>query len=273
MELKQFSEELLATMKSQIEKLTLDQPDVLMRTSQIISRIGSIVVELKAYVLKYKFKSTNEEVEFFKSIKPIFMSQLLFHKRLFKINLFESFNDADARISFYRRQLKVLQSFMTKHEGFYHYALSNSVHLDAIYFSRDNITKPSIMHDDRFTTGFDVRLSKILSNELIKDYIFDAIQKMKSHHARTLESSNGLNWTGSKTDLIELVYALQASGVFNKSSADVKQIATYFENVFNVTLGNYYRTFQEIRIRKTGQINFISQLKDVLLRRIQEKEV
>jgi hypothetical protein len=64
---------------------------------------------------------------------------------------------------------------------------------------------------------------------------------------------------------------LHVSGVFNKASADVKQIATHFENVFNVLLGNYYRTFQEIRIRKTGQVNFINELKEGLTKLIREK--
>jgi hypothetical protein len=270
MELKLFSDELLKRMKWQVDQISLEQQDVLLRTSQIISAIEICIAELKQYVLKYKFQNSKEEIEFFKNIKPIFVSQLWFHKRLFKIKLFEAFNDADARINFYRKQLQVLQSFMTKHEGFYHYALSNSVHLDEKYFARDSITKVSIMRDDRFSTRYDNTLSKILSYELVKDYILDAFQKIKS--PSILRGSGSLSWTGSKTDLIELVYALQASGVFNKSQADVKQIASYFEGVFNVTLGNYYRTFQEIKIRKTGQVNFLNQLRDLLVERIREAE-
>jgi len=50
--------------------------------------------------------------------------------------------------------------------------------------------------------------------------------------------------------MIELMYALQVSGVFHKSATDVKMIVTYFEKIFNVDLGNYYRTFRDIRGRK-----------------------
>jgi hypothetical protein len=98
-----------------------------------------------------------------------------------------------------------------------------------------------------------------------------AIQKIQNPSSASSNSS--LSWTGSKTDLIELIYALQAAGVFNKKEVEVKQIATLFENMFNVTLGNYYRVFQDIRLRKTGQTNFMNQLRDSLLNRIKEAEV
>jgi hypothetical protein len=271
MELKQFSEGLLNRLKGQIEQITLDQPDVLLRNSQIISSIEVLVIELKQYVLNYKFENINEEVEFFKTVKPIFISQLLFYKGLFKISLFESFHDSDARINYYRRQLKTLKRFMIKHEEFYHYALSNSVDLDEKYFVRNNNTKQFFIQDNRFSTLYDNRLSRILANELIKGYIFNALQRIKSPLAGNLNNSS-LTWTGTKTDLVELIYALQAAGVFNKELADVKQIASHFENVFNITLGNYYRVFQEIRIRKTGQVNFINYLKEALMEKIHEAE-
>jgi hypothetical protein len=270
MELKPFSEGLLNRLKGQIEQISLVQPDVLLRNSEIISFIEALVIELKQYVLKYKFESINEEVEFFKTIKPVFISQLLFYKGLFKISLFESFHDSDARINYYRKQLRTLKRFMIKHEEFYHYALSNSTDLDEKYFVRDNNTKQFLIQDNRFSTWFDNRLSRILANELIKSYIFNALERIKSPLPGNLNSSTSLTWTGSKTDLIELVYALQASGVFNKSTADVKQIASYFENVFNVTLGNYYRTFQEIKIRKTGSALFLKQLMQNLTKRVNE---
>jgi hypothetical protein len=267
MELKQFSEELLVRMKSQIEKTTLDQPDALMRTSQIISGIEPIVDELKQYVLKYKFKSNNEEVEFFKSIKPIFISQLRFHKTLFKINLFESFNDPDARNNFYRKKMKSLQSFMIKHEQFYHYVLSNFAYLDDRYFVRANTRNKLLIQDERFSTGYDNLLSRILTSELLKDYLTNAINKINSAASTNLD--NTLTWTGSKTDLIELIYALQASEAFNNGSADVKQIATHFENAFNVSLGNYYRVFQDIRLRKTNQLKFLDLLRQGMSKRIE----
>ena len=80
---------------------------------------------------------------------------------------------------------------------------------------------------------------------------------------------SSLSWTGNKADLIEIIYALQTIGVFNKGEASIKEIATVFEKVFHIELGDYYRTFVEIRSRKINQVKFIENLKETLLKRMQ----
>ncbi|WP_276374296.1 RteC domain-containing protein [Chryseolinea sp. H1M3-3] len=271
MELKIFAEELQARMKTAMDQITLDQPDVVIRTSQLITYIESTVLELKRYVLKYKFKTVEEEIEFFKTIKPIFISQLWYHKKLFKIRLIESFNDMETRMRYYQRLLKSLENFMLKHREFYHYTLAHSNHMDEKYFTRVNASKGRIENDERFSAHYDEKVARILTNELVKEYVFGAIQKIKAG-APGDSSMTPISWTGSKTDLIELIYGLHATGVFNKAASDLKQIASYFETVFNVSLGNYYRTFQEIRLRKSGQVNFLDTVRKNLIQRINESD-
>ena len=79
-----------------------------------------------------------------------------------------------------------------------------------------------------------------------------------------------LFWTGNKTDLIELIYALQSSGAINSGSSDIKDIAIMCEQMFNINLGDYYRTFLEIRLRKINQTKFIDKLRDALLQKMDE---
>ncbi len=269
MELRQFAEELKARMSAQMESISMDEPDALSRTSKLIACIEASVHELKQFVIKYKFGSGREEIEFFKVIKPGFVSQLLYHQILFRIQLFESFNGKESTAEFYEKMLTKLQGFLNKHRQFYQYILSNQGHLDEGYFLRVKGGNGASEFDERFSTPFEIKLSRILCKQLIQEYLLKSVQKLQRQ-----ESPNStLSWTGSKTDLVELVYALHVSGVFNKSSADVKQIATHFENVFNVTLGNYYRTFQEIRIRKTGQVKFMSELREGLIKLMAEKDL
>jgi hypothetical protein len=269
MELKQFAEELRLKMNAEIDSISVDQPDALIRTSQIITTIERDLLQLQHFLQKYKLKTAAEEIAFFKTIKPHFISALWYHQHLFKIQLFEAYNTNDARLKYYRKQLSILEAFMSKNQEFYRYILSNAVHLDEKYFMRVPAKRRAGI-DEKSSTPQDIFLSNILCNEQLKGYLIKAIQKIELPISTPVNSA--LTWTGSKTDLIELIYALQAVGVFNKESADVKQIATHFEIVFNVTLGNYYRVFQEIRIRKTGQVNFINQLKDGLLERIRDSD-
>jgi hypothetical protein len=267
MELKQFAEELKVRMTDEIDSISGAQPEALARTSQLITCAEKYLSGLKEFVVKYKFKSLMEEIEFFKTIKPQFASQLFYYKKLFKFKLFESYNSKVARLKYYNSQLKRLEDFMSKHSEFYHYIFSGSQGYDDRYFSRTK-SGQSVILDERFSTSFDNKLSRILSNELVKDYLLKAIQEIEQPTAE-LEKSD-LTWTGGKTDLIELIYALQASEVFNKGNAGLKQIASRFEIFFNISLGQYYRVFQEIRLRKKSQTAFLDLARERLIKRLNE---
>lgn len=77
------------------------------------------------------------------------------------------------------------------------------------------------------------------------------------------DPANTLNWTLSKTDLIELVYALHSSGAFNKGTASIADIARFFEQALHIQLGNTSMTFQEI-LRRKDSTAFLMRLKEKL---------
>jgi hypothetical protein len=73
--------------------------------------------------------------------------------------------------------------------------------------------------------------------------------------------------------LIELIYALHSEGTFNNGASDLKDIAAYFEHVFNINLGQYRRTFLEIRIRKSDRTKFINSLKESLTKKMNDTDI
>lgn len=87
-----------------------------------------------------------------------------------------------------------------------------------------------------------------------------------------MNHTSKLFWTGNKTELIELIYALHSSGAINSGTADIKEMASLFEQVFNVDLGNYYHTFIEIRARKGSKTKFLDRLQETLLKRFEESD-
>ncbi len=88
----------------------------------------------------------------------------------------------------------------------------------------------------------------------------------------TSENNQKVSWTGSKASRIELLYALQSSGSCNDGTIDIKRLATHLETLFSIDLGNYYRVFQEIRIRKISRTTFLDQLKDRLIKRMDDSD-
>ena len=66
---------------------------------------------------------------------------------------------------------------------------------------------------------------------------------------KQVSPQTSLKWTAKKTDLIELLYALNAAGCFNSGNASLNQTAVYLENVFSTSLSHFPRDFYEMRIR------------------------
>ena len=81
------------------------------------------------------------------------------------------------------------------------------------------------------------------------------------------QSETTLTWTEKKTDLIELLYALDASGCFNFGEVSLNQTARYFEKVFNANLANFPRDFAEMRIRN-NKMPFMDRLRNLLRNRM-----
>ena len=81
-----------------------------------------------------------------------------------------------------------------------------------------------------------------------------------------------LRWTGSKRALVELIYALEANGDFNKGTATLKEIAGYFENVFSIDIGDLYHSYLEMRSRKINRTRYLETLQKSLLRRMDEND-
>jgi len=129
--------------------------------------------------------------------------------------------------------------------------IGGTTELDRCYFTREGSTSFHINQDEKFKTFGDTIVARFLANELVKAHVTELMAKVKSHLSGT--ETSGLQWTGSKTDLVELIYALQSADVLNKGKADIKLIATAFEAFLNIDLGRYYRVFQDITIRKAAK--------------------
>ena len=261
-----FSENLQAGLREKINEFNVEQ-DELLKVGSLMTVIRQTITELKTFTSKYKFQDEAEEIKFFKEVKPVFLSQFYYYKKVFAVRLFDSFKDERSKQANYYRMLTVVETFSKKNYEFYKYCMANNSDMDSYYFVRSRRGLKSISKDERFTTGYDVKLGRILANELLKTYLLKALQRMSRS-----EVSHNLIWTGQKAALIELIYALHTVQAFNKGNAEIKMIATTFENLFSISLGNYYRVIQEIRTRKSGQTNFMDQLKEKLLERFRELE-
>jgi hypothetical protein len=102
-------------------------------------------------------------------------------------------------------------------------------------------------------------------------YLRDELNYLELHGKKeksTVVPKTKLTWTDSKTALIELIYAFHSQASLDNGKVDIKEIATYFEQTFNVDLGDYYKTFLEIRIRKSSRTKYLDSMRESLLKKM-----
>lgn len=135
---------------------------------------------------------------------------------------------------------------------------------DEYLLDNQNVSQP------HFSTSHDYKVAKIIVNYLIQFLI--EIQLNNKDQEDKLTIPKKLNWTSSKVALIELIYSLHYQGVFNNGNSDIGLIAKYFENVFDINLGNFYQTYLELRNRKMNPTKFLDALREGLIRKMNEQD-
>lgn len=231
-----------------------------------ISIVENCLEDLKSFVASYKFASRAEEISFFKKQKPEFTSQLYYLRYLRRISFFESLNSQDDCEVFYKRIVLEIQHFLCRNKKHYLYLMSDRSDLDLVYFTRTTNDSSSPICNRKYDARVDKLTAIILGKLLLKNHLQRLINRPKKENVR-----EGLDWSASKTDLIELIYALHTSKVFG-ANKDLKEVVMFFEKLFDCQLGQYSRTFLELRLRKKGQTKFLDELKSRLVERIESFE-
>lgn len=272
---------LLNELNEQLNFINLEIDNQLTRCESAIEIILKTIQNLKTTIHKNSFKSEGEEIQFFKETKPQFVSKLIYYNTLFKIEMKKPNGGNRILKKYYNNELGKLKAFFDNELEFYKYYRSGSTYLDYKYFLRGKFDiKMSLDNhyfesDTKFSTSHDFKVAKILANDLIQLYLENQlilIDNKDGAEKSQRKPNMKMTWTSPKVALIELMYALHTEGAFNNGAADLKDIAEYFEHIFEIDLGQYRRAFLEIRARKTDKTKFITALNEVLLKRMENSD-
>jgi hypothetical protein len=275
--MKTYSQTLLSDLNRQLELLHAENEEPIKYSERAIKILISVLEELKTFFVKYKFESKTDEIEFFKFIKPQFVYKLIYYNQIYNLETDKPSGSEKALRKFYSYELDKLKIYFDENIDFYRYYRTGNNCLDKKYFVRGQhdirLTLDSFYFqaDHRFTTSHDYKVAQIMANDLIQVYLEGEMNKIERRAVQQITIANGISsqkWTGSKVALVELIYALHAEGVFNNGASDLKDVAEFFETNLNVDLGQFHRTFLEIRMRKSDRTKFLSSLRETFLKRM-----
>ncbi|HQA75399.1 RteC domain-containing protein [Flavobacterium sp.] len=241
------------------------------KAKQCLKAITLINQEIQLLNTKCKansFPTMAEEILFFKKIKPKFVALLLFYQILYKSLLQHPFNHQKRR----KKLIRKSSTFLKKNQKWITYYNTNSSHYDEIYFCRKNKAlntvkiKNCVLSNPLFSTKADIKMAQVLAHKKLLKFC----NKRHQNTTKTATiSTTSLQWSAPKVALVELIYAIHASGTCNQGKATLKETISHFEQSFNIKLGQYARKYLEIRNRKTiEKTQFLNTLKQELEKRM-----
>ena len=247
------------------------------RQDKLLQLIREAIATLKQQVIHHDFPDEQEEIHFFKQVKPRFTSLLIYHARLGLIELKRPLGSLQDLRRHYENELLLIRIFYDHHVQLYQYLLSGATYLDSRLFVRGKADPPyhdstsSVDTDTRFSTHYDYIVARLEANRQLGEYLIQAIQRLEQGQLEPHPGHAGqsMTWTGSKVFLIELAYGLHESGQINNGTVDLCEITQQLETFFGVKLGNVYRTFQEVRQRKKdSRTKFLDLMRERLVHRM-----
>lgn len=244
-----------------------------------IKESSSTIKKLKAYIMKKKFSSQEEEIAFFKTVKPKFLSKFHYYYTAYNIHIHKPGQCKAIVKDYYEREQKKLKNFIDDHREFYKYYKTESTYLDSKYFVRNQLDYKLCLADfhfemdPKFNAAMDYLVSRFLARELLEIYITEQLELLDRTQADSPKSATpdfGMNWTASKASLAELIYALHSAGAVNNGSVGIRDLSACFSKIFNIEMGDIYRTYQDIKSRSNSTL-FLQSLKEHLEEKIREE--
>jgi hypothetical protein len=156
--------------------------DVLELSFKMIEFIQDKLKEIGKWLKKHLFTSVQEEIQFFKDLKPKIVSKLIFHQSILKIET-KLPPTKKKKKKHYEKELVNIYEYGMNNKEFYEYYRSKGSYKDDEYFVRkqyknlwDNCSL--INTDSKLCTSHDFIFSTFIANEILEGYLEKKLEEL-----------------------------------------------------------------------------------------------
>lgn len=259
--------EKIKKLKFKLEQIKKENRDVVCMVDRSILACRKTMESMNRAILTSSFTSEEDEINFFRNIKTFPLSQIIYFGKVRTFEIEYPKGNIRKQKKYIKRRIRKIDKFYRYNIDFIQYINMGNTNLDGEYFTSKNSNSLNFTNSKtycfspKFSTSHDALLAKVKGFELYLDYLNQKLNNLKKNRPEQ-EFLSDLQWTGSKTDLTELIYALYASKVINNGFTEISEIAAMMEKVFDIDLGDFYRTFISIRDRVNDRTKFLEKLKN-----------
>lgn len=271
---------------TEIEKGNLNDFSTVEKCIQVSRKC---IQDLRVMLRNNEFETTEDEIRFFKYSKPEVYSKIIFYSKLYQFLLKKPQGTIKKQRKFIDEEIDKLQGNLKENLEFVKYYREGISLFDKYYFLRGKdefklatADASQYLVDKEFATSHDQEVAKIMAYDLLVNHYQQQLEELRLRESRSSQNPysalanytrRGFKWTGSKTDLVELLYAFSALSVIDAGTADIKAMVEACEELFEIELGNAYRTYLAIKDRKKDRTKFLDELKVALLRKMEREEL
>ena len=224
----------------------------------------------KELVTTSGFRFEEQEIQFFREIKPAMLGKLNYYIALHQFTAAEALLGADTRERHYLGHLEKIEQYTKFNSSFIQYLASGSTHRDKEYFTRyysdlKLLGEPLAFHvDPAFSTFYDIRAGEYYGHIAFAKYLTNGLNSLRKRGNAHEEGQVAMDWTDPDVSLVELAYALEAKKCIGGGKVKIGQIVAGLEQLFNVELKEFSRTYTDIKERKTSNTLFLDKMKQAL---------
>lgn len=233
------------------------------------------IAELNSKLITHEFQSTEEEIHFFKSLKPQLLAEQHYHFKRAQILQDCQHISKAKRDAYLQNKIALIDSFFLDNREFSTYLSLDKTHRDTEYFVRlstrstTNLDYNLVDKDARTTCEKGHTIGKILSKKKLLIYLQSLLaEDPLLNMSAGLQVIGNLNWTGTQTEAIELIYALKTAGLLDDT---ISRIAEVLGQAFGFQSLDTYKTWQKIKERKLEPTKLMSKLQRSLAKQIKQE--
>ena len=277
--MKTFTERFYSALAHQLAEISLSGEPLLEQYRASIKVSKKAMNKLKNYISSYAFESVAEEVNFFKEIKPKFYSKYIYFINIHNYLLQKPTGGQNIQQDYIHMHLAEIKTFFDHNRLFYAYYRSGMTQLDDIYYTRGGFDVHAELEDfeedEKYSTSHDYKLSKLIANEKLQDYLNIEIAKLNGDiivpEGQKIFPFPHPKWTASQTDAAELLYSLQTSCAVNNGNIEISELVAIWEFIFQMEINEPYHKLLDIVKRQKEMFIFLTRLRNSFWNFIKEK--
>lgn len=277
MELETLSKNLLVDLNEIREK----NLPILEEAFRCINLCRELLYTFKREILSNGFESVTSEILFFKDIKQVPLTKLIYYSEIHSFEIQFPKADKNEQLKTIKRKIKKLNRFFLYNLDFGQYVKSGATHFDKEYYTRDHLdtfhitTSKFYFQDPDFCTPRDMLLGKFRAYGHLIKYMEQKHYAIKHKLNESILNSkmvDKMEWPFTNTDWVELIYALWSSGKSKRNNLSIVKLSQMFTEIFDFEPKDIYKTFQDIKNRKNSRTLFLDQLTSSLLIEMDKSE-